>query len=99
MHVTENDVAKRNGITGEDDMLLACGFCDEINFFEGYWEPPVPPIEIDECDGDTMGIRWIPVATVAAESRTEATRAVIIRCVYGIMRREKVKVNVRRFPN
>ena len=39
----------------EDDMLLACGFCDEINFFERYgWEPPVPPAEIDGCDWDTM---------------------------------------------
>ena len=40
---------------GEDDMLLACGFCDKINFFEKYgWKPPVPPAEIDGCDWDTM---------------------------------------------
>ena len=22
------------------DVLLDCGFCDELNLFEGYWEPP-----------------------------------------------------------
>ena len=38
----------------EDDMLLGCGFCDEMNLFEGYWEPPAPPTEIHECDWNIM---------------------------------------------
>ena len=38
----------------DGDILLDCGFCDELNLFEEYWEPPVPPPEIDGCDWDTI---------------------------------------------
>ena len=38
-----------------DNMLLDCGFCEDLNLFEGYWEPPTlvtMPAEIDGCDWD-----------------------------------------------
>ena len=55
----EYDLAKsRSKKKGDDDvdMLLDCGFCDDLNLFEEYWEP-FPrklPAEIDGCDWDIM---------------------------------------------
>ena len=42
-----------------DNILLDCGFCDELNLFEDYWEPPreiTPPPEVEggSCDWKTM---------------------------------------------
>ena len=43
----------------QGDMLLDCGFCSELNLFEGYgWEPSsVPPVKIEGgCDWEMMDV-------------------------------------------
>ena len=42
----------------DDDILIDCKFCDEVNLFEGYgWEAPAaptPPPKVGTCDWDLM---------------------------------------------
>ena len=48
-------LGKNTSRKSQGDMLLDCGFCDDMNLFEGYWEPPVPPAKIMEgCDWNVM---------------------------------------------
>ena len=43
----------------DDNILLGCGFCNEVNLFQDYgWEPPpevLPPDEVEDgCDWNVM---------------------------------------------